>query len=201
MREELLPDCMKDMVLFFNWLKSESVDYACEYKLKLKLAGAEWFKFSLSGHHIRKVNLEHSNAHWSKKHHGFHGTTPNALVEILKHGGLKEGSVHVESHCPWAVLLWDDRVKCAASSYAAGAIVEVIVMGHRNAYNTVRARPIDDSTRDWRDSFLKEPGRIITWKGSMYCKADATELVNIYVKETAVATLGYVSFNRSHKRR
>ena len=163
--------------------------YTWSYEGKVLLAGKEWHQVQLGGNHVLPADERHVNAHWAEEISGFHGTSPNALAEILKFGGLKEGKVHDSSHAPFAVL---DSEATACSTYAQGVFVEAIVYGHRHGYYTVgktaRARQMSGD-EDWREQFLNAgPGRIITWKGTLYAKAAATQLHRFFIREDELGT-------------
>ena len=192
----------------FRWLKEErDADIEWEFHGKEESSAQDWYKFELSGRHLWAATRAHITAHRSTEHVGFHCTTANMLVEILSTGALKEGSCHKDnSHTPYAVLCCDKLESATGGTYQKGVVVECRVYGMRTAYNTagkeqkqVRPAPADS---DWREEFLREPGRIISWKGGVLCcKENAMELVAIYLTKEAVGQLCNVSFRRVHKRR
>ena len=44
----------------------------------------------------------------------------------------------------------------------------------------------EETKTDWREEFLRLPGRILTHKGTLYCKERATQIVAIYVTRAGV---------------
>ena len=108
------------------------------------------------------------------------------------------------THCPYAVLVNDDRERCATGTFQNGVMVEVIVHGARHGYDTVRRqmwKEAHDSKNDWREEFLHVPGRIISWKGILYCKERAMQVVGLYLTRAGVNGLSNVTFARSHRHR
>ncbi len=79
--------------------------------------------------------------------------------------------MHADSHAPWAVLLKDRRETSAAGFYAHGTMVEALVYGARNGYNTITERmrhTVDHKTEDWRDQFLNDTaGNIFDLEGHL----------------------------------
>ena len=131
--------CPEEITQCLRWLYrgQPSVKYTWSYEGKLLLADQEWHQVQLGGNHVLPADESHVNAHWAQEIRGFHGTSPNALAEILKFGGLNEGKVHDSSHAPFAVLLREDAEATAGSTYAKGAFVETLVHGNCHAYNIV----------------------------------------------------------------
>ena len=138
--------------------------------------------------------------------HGFHATTANSLSQILQHGGLKEGKVHVsESHAPWAVLMRDDRQAAACGSYGDGVIVEALVCGRRHAYKTISQIAWDPHAgpgEDWREKFMHgKAGRVFTFKGILHARDSTTQLVAFYITSDALGNLARVTYEQSSRRR
>ena len=86
-----------------------------------------------------------------------------------------------------------DRETVACGTYGDGAIVEALVYGERHAYNTISKRAWgrnDDPDEDWREQFLcGKPGRVLTYKGTFYARADATQLIAVYITSAALSIL------------
>ena len=109
------------------------------------------------------------------------------------------------SHTPFAALCFDKLASATGGTYQKGVVVECRVYGLRTAYDTAgkqmkHVRPVSADS-DWREEFLLQPGRIISWRGTLYCKEKAMELAAIYLTKEAVGQLCHVSFRRVHKRR
>ena len=120
----------------------------------ISVRDTQWFKFKVEGGHIWKAAEQHLNAHRAVAHQMFHGTTPNAGIQIIgKTGGLRQGSIHGnKSHAPWCVLGTDQFETSAAGTYQQGVIIEATAWGVRTNYTTagktMRACP---DTVDWRE--------------------------------------------------
>ena len=55
---------------------------------------------------------------------------------------------------------------------------------------------------DWRQVFLDAaPGRIISWRGTLYMKADATVLKGFLIRDDQLEALARVSYSRARRRR
>ena len=64
--------------------------------------------------------------------------------------------------------------------------MHLVVHGQRNAYNTARKSAQsrqETPDQDWRKNILEAlPGRIITYQGSSYMKAEATEVKGFLIR-------------------
>jgi len=166
-----------------------------------------WHKVAITGNWVRAADESHQRSHHSQVLEVFHGTSPNALVQILKYGGMKDGSVHVgQSHTPWCCMGCDTFSKATENSLGQqGCLVHLVVHGQRHRYGTVQKRAdlADIGLRkDWRAEFLdREPGRTITSRGTIYMKANATELQGFFVRDDKLAELARMSYQRLRGRR
>ena len=83
--------------------------------------------------------------------------------------------------------------------------LDLVVHGQHHNYHTVRKRPEWGRLgpdEDWRQVFLDEaPGRIISWRGTFYMKADATEVKGFLIREDMLEALARVSYDRRRRRR
>ena len=86
-----------------------------------------------------------------------------------------------------------------------GCLVHLVVHGQRHNYDTVRRLQELDQLgpdEDWRKVFLDAaPGRIISWKGTFYMKADATEVKGFLIRDDKLEALARVSYDRKRRRR
>ena len=86
-----------------------------------------------------------------------------------------------------------------------GCLLHLVVHGQRHNYDTVR-KPLElqrlGPEEDWRQVFLDAaPGRIISWRGTLYMKADATELKGFLIRDDQLEALARVSYDRARRRR
>ena len=86
-----------------------------------------------------------------------------------------------------------------------GCLVHLVVHGQRHNYDIVRRLPELERLgpdEDWRKVFLDAaPGRIISWKGIFYMKADATEVKGFLVRDDKLEELAPVSYGWARRRR
>ena len=83
-------------------------------------------------------------------------------------------------HCAAWALIRVTLLYTTNSFGRQGSLVHLVVHGQRHNYDTVRKLPELERLgpdEDWRKVFLDAaPGRIISWRGTLYMKADATVL-------------------------
>ena len=80
-----------------------------------------------------------------------------------------------------------------------------MVHGRRHNYGTVKKLPELGRLgpdEDWRQVFLDAaPGRIISWRGTFYMKADATELKGFLIREDKLEELAWFASSTQRHRR
>ena len=196
--------------LFLQWF-SEGLEGSCtsSYDGTQSPSGSSevWHKVTFTGDWIFSADAKHQLAHRSQQIEVFHGTSPTSLVEILKFGGMKDGSVHLStSHTPWCCMGADRFDAATQNAFGAqGCLVQLVVHGQRHNYQTVKSLPELAQVppeEDWRKVFLDEaPGRIITWRGTFYMKANATEVKGFLIRDDKLEALARVSHDRKRRRR
>ena len=160
-----------------------------------------------TGDLILAADEKHQQAHRSQQYEVFHGTTPNSLVQIMKYGGVKDGSVHAStSHTPWCCMGAATFDSATKNSFGGqGCLVHLVVHGQRHNYDTVKSKTEWERLgpdEDWRKVFLDAaPGRTISWKGTFYMKANVTEVKGFLIRDDELEALGLVSYGRPRRRR
>ena len=196
---------------FIDWLNRKH-GLASETTYKGTLSPTDnkdevWHEVTTTGDWITSAEEKHVRAHHSEQLDVFHGTAPNSFGEIMKTGGMKNGKIHAEtSHTPWCCIGSSTIDKATQNSFGdKGCLVHLVVHGQRNAYNTSRksaeSRQVTPD-QDWRKNFLEAlPGRIITYQGSNYMKAEATEVKGFLIRHDKLDQLAGASYARKRGRR